>query len=288
MNPSGQKLLDLLFEPDEEVCVSPDSYGWMSIPLSEISMGSFVLKPQTDKMRPRFCTANDIMLVAINPIKGARRDENVTAYRSFLVELDDGNLSEQFKYVKDMKMPYSACVFSGSKSLHFAITLSKPLPSYDIWRYYAEWILAIMDRADQQTKNPSRSIRMAGNYRNDNEMKLIDIRGRIELEELTTWLSQYHGLAPREQERTVPSHAPMDILHLPEWVQKELEFGIDKSKGRNNRWFAIALQCGLLGWTEDDTISILDRFFQEERDFRRHEWLTAVRSGVKRARSRYD
>jgi hypothetical protein len=288
MNPSGQKLLNLLFEPDEEICVSPDGYGWMSIPLSEIAMGSFVLKPQTEKMKPRFCSVDDIMLVSINPIKGPRRDENVTAHRTFLVELDEGSLASQFQYVKDMKMPYSACVFSGGKSLHFAITLTKPLPSQEIWRHYAEWILAVMDRADQQTKNPSRSIRMAGNFRNEKEMRLIDIRGRIEFEELTTWLSQYSGLAPRKYVKITPSDVPLDILHLPEWVQKELEFGIDRSKGRNNRWFAIALQCGLLGWSEDDTIAVLGRFFEEERDFRRHEWETAVKSGVKRARSRYD
>ena len=87
MNPSGQKLLDILFEPDEQVCVSPDDYGWMSIPLSEIAMGSFVLKPQTDKTQPRFCTQDDILLVAINPINGARNDNNVTAYRTFMVEI---------------------------------------------------------------------------------------------------------------------------------------------------------------------------------------------------------
>jgi hypothetical protein len=284
MNPSGQKLLDILFEPDEQVCVSPDGYGWMSIPLSEIAMGSFVLKPQTEKMQPRFCTADDILLVAINPINGARKDENVTAYRTFMVELDDGDLGEQFRYVKDMKMPYSVCVFSGGKSLHFAITLSKPLPSYNIWRHYAEWILAVMMRADQQTKNPSRSIRMAGNYRNGNEMRMIDVKGRIDLEELTTWLSQYPGLAPQKPERSIPSDKPLDILNLPEWAQNELEFGIDRSKGRNNRWFAIGLQCGLLGWTEDDTIAVLSGFFQEERDFTRREWETAVKSGVKKAR----
>jgi len=287
VNPSGQKQLDIMFEPDEQVCVSPDGYGWMSIPLSEISMGSFVLTPQTDRMRPRFCTPQDIQLVAINPIVGARRDENVTAYRTFMVELDEGSLSEQFQYVKDMGMPYSICVFSGGKSLHFAITLTKPLPDSKIWRFYSEWILSIMSRADQQTKNPSRSIRMAGNYRNGIEMKLIDCKGRIELEELTNWLSKYLGLAPKKEERKVPlsSDTPGDIMWLPVWVQNELTRGIDKSKGRNNRWFAIGIQCGLLGWSEDDTIRTLSYFFSEEEDFRRREWETAVRSGVKKARS---
>lgn len=285
MNPSGQKLLDILFEPEEQVCVSPDDYGWMSIPLSELYMGSFVLQPQTDKMQARFCTQEDILLVAINPIVGARKDDNVTAYRTFMVELDEGDLGEQFQYVKQMGMPYSACVFSGGKSLHFAVTLSRSLPSYKIWRHYSEWILAIMSRADQQTKNPSRGIRMAGNYRNGNEMRLIDCKKRIDLEDLTNWLSKYPGLEPKKQEKLVITDVSGDILMLPDWVQTELEFGIDRSKGRNNRWFAIGLQCGLLGWSEDDTISTLSRFFLEERDFGRREWETAVKSGVKKARS---
>ncbi len=285
MNPSGQKLLNILFEPDEQVCVSPDDYGWMSIPLSEIAMGSFVLQPQTDKMQPRFCTVDDILLVAINPIKGARKDDNVTAYRTFMVELDEGDLGEQFQYVKSMKMPYSACVFSGGKSLHFAITLSKPLPNYTIWRFYAEWILSVMSRADQQTKNPSRGIRMAGNLRNGNEMRLIDCKNRVDVEDLTTWLSQYPGLKPQEKQEKMILDMPRDIAYLPDWVQDELRYGIDRSKGRNNRWFAIAFQCGLLGWDEDDTMSTLGYFFNEERDFTRREWETALKSGVKKARS---
>lgn len=284
MNPEGQKLLNLLFEPEEEVCVSPDDYGWMSIPLSEISMGSFVLRPQTEKMRTRFCTPDDILLVSINPITGARLDQNVTAYRTFMVELDEGSLKEQYDYVNSMKMPFSACVFSGGKSLHFAISLTSPLPDYKIWRFYAEWILAVMSKADQQTKNPSRGIRMAGNKRNGNVMKLISLNNRIDLGVLVSWLSQYPGLQPQEKKENVVIDAPLDLEYLPRWVQNELKFGIDSSKGRNNRWFQIGAQCGLLGWTEDDTISILGYFFQEERDFSKKEWESAVRSGLKKGK----
>lgn len=284
MNPDGQKLLDLLFEPDEEVCISPDEFGYQSVPLSEIALGSFVLKPQTDKQIMRYATAADVVLVAINPIKGARRDDNVTAYRTFMVELDEGELDEQFKYVKSMKMPYSVCVFSGGKSLHFAITLTESLPSESIWRYYAEWILNIMDRADQQTKNPSRGIRMAGNLRDGKEMRLVDMKTRISREDLVVWLSQYEGFKPQEKrERVIDKDLPPVLEFLPEWVQNELIMGLDTSKGRNNRWFSIAMQCGLQGWDEDATIDLLEQFFQEENDFTRREWLTAVKSGINKA-----
>jgi hypothetical protein len=128
---------------------------------------------------------------------------------------------------------------------------------------------------------------MAGNYRNGIEMKLIDCKGRIDLEELTNWLSKYPGLAPKTttEERKISLDTPGDIMWLPKWVQNELIRGIDKSKGRNNRWFAIGIQCGLLGWSEDDTIHTLSYFFIEEKDFGRREWETAVRRGVRKARS---
>ncbi|WP_214676866.1 hypothetical protein, partial [Escherichia coli] len=84
--------------------------------------------PKEDK-DVRFIKEDRINLIAINPIKGWRRDDQVTAFRTFLIELDDGSLEEQSKYVKEMDMPFTACIFSGNKSLHFAITLDQDLPT---------------------------------------------------------------------------------------------------------------------------------------------------------------
>ena len=118
-----------------------------------------------EKVDDIFCSFEMINMLAINPIEGFRRDKNVTAFRSFLVELDDGKLSEQMKYVKNKNMPYSACVFSGGKSLHFVITLEEPLPSLNLYKQISKWILNVMDKADSQTSNPSRSVRFPGNLR---------------------------------------------------------------------------------------------------------------------------
>lgn len=291
MTDSGKRLLDILFDPEEDICVSPDKYGYHSIPLKEMLMGSFVLSPNnSEKQTPRFCNPSDIQLVAINPIKGRRNDENVICFRTFMIEMDQDSLAEQFSYVNNMGMPYSLCVFSGSKSLHYAISLTRALPSEEIWRFYAQWILNIMSRADQQAKNPSRSIRMAGNIRseNGNEMKLLQARVRVELEELQAWLSHFPGLMPLAEKRQARTDVPIDLSFLPEWVQNELIFGLDYSKGRNNRWFAIGYECGLQGWHEDDTIILLSNFFNQERDFSRKEWESAIKSGVRKARKNYD
>lgn len=284
MNDTSKKLLSLLFKENEEVCVSPNKFGYMSIPLTDLYLGSFVLSPQSEDQRPRTCSPEEIVLVAINPIKGARKDDNVTAFRTFMVELDVGSTKDQFEYIKSKNMPYSACVFSGGKSLHYAITLDQDLPSYKIWRFYAEWILRCVERADQQTKNPSRGIRMAGNLRDGNLMNLVDYRGPVSLDALKAWLSNYEGLMPVEREKPVIITQEPDLQILPEWVKNELVTGIDTSKGRNNRWFAIAFECGLHGWDEDGTIDALGYFFQEETSFSRKEWVSAIRQGVKKAR----
>lgn len=283
-------LLGILFDQEDSICVSPDQFGYQSVPVSYMKgSGRFVLAPQTDKQKPVSVTPDDIELVSMNAIEGARNDNNVTKLRSFLVEMDEGSLDSQFRYVQDMSMPFSACVFSGNKSLHFGITLTEPLPSYKTWRYYAEWVLNVMSKADQSTKNPSRSIRMAGNHRNGREMTLFkqSLR-RIDLGELTTWLSKYEGLKPIiRAQNPVATDIPLQVDCLPNWVVKTLRGNFDTKKGRNNTWFSIGFECGLQGWGEEESLYLLGFYFQEEYDFTRREWETAVKSGIKKAGERH-
>jgi hypothetical protein len=283
----GKRFLDLLFDDDEEICVSPNQFGYESIPKKEMLMGSLYLEPNNPaKQGSVICSPSDIQLVSINPIKGKRNDENVSAFRSFLVEMDTGNAKEQFDYINEYQLPYSACVYSGGKSLHFAVTLSEDLPSEKVWRFYDQWILNIISQADQVAKNPSRGMRMAGNIRKETgkQMKLIQTRKRIPLEDLKAWLSRFKELEPKEVEKNTITQVPEDVSFLPNWVQNDLIYGIDASKGRNNRWFSIAFVCGLHGWDEDATIGILRQFFAEERDFTVREWEMAVKSGVRTAK----
>jgi hypothetical protein len=282
MHKDAERLTELLFKEEEEVCVSQDKYAYRSIPLADLGMGSFELTANNgvDKV---FCSPDQIKLIALNPIKGERNDENCTAFRTFLVELDEDSLREQYAYVKSMRMPYSACVFSGNKSLHFAITLEEDLPSLDVYRFLAEWILNVMSKADQNTKNPSRMIRFPGTMREEGEQKLLELKDKVSLPELQHWLSQFPGQKPIIAKKTAAAPRDADLVLLPDWVQNDLILGIDTSKGRNSRWFAIAYECGLQGFSEDDTIALLDNFFNEERDFKRREWISALKSGVKKA-----
>jgi hypothetical protein len=278
----AKQFLQILFNRDEEICISPNKYGYHSVPLESVLTDGAVelLSPKGDI---EYVSPERIQLVALNPIKGQRRDENATAFRTFLVEMDGMEISEQATYVRDMKMPYSACVFSGSKSLHFAIVLEEDLPSIDIYRFYAEWILGAMAKADQATKNPSRSIRFPGYIRDGREQKLLALKERVSLSSLIEWLKDHQDKKPQTYERRKPLEVP-DAETIPRWIWKRLNDGLDPGKGRNNQWFVIAKEFGKAGYDEDTTIITLDQFFSEEYDFGKREWESAVRSGVRSAR----
>jgi hypothetical protein len=286
---SGRQLLDIMFREGEEVCVSHDGYGYHSIPLSSLEYSTVELKaPPESKLSDAIIDTSEIKLVSLNPTKGFRRDENVTAFRNFLIEVDDMDLADQLRYVDGMQLPYSVCVFSGNKSLHFSICLEDSLPSYKLYYYYATWILNIMSGADQKTKNPTRSIRFAGAIRDGKEQKLVKIKPRIQLADLNSWLSQYEGQKPKgffDENKPTPIDKDKEN-HIPKWVWDKVINGIDKSKGRNVEWFKIASEFGKLGYDAESAIGFLEQYFVSEYDFKRNEWATTIKSGIKNGRKK--
>lgn len=285
---SGRKLLEILFDEGEEVCVSHDDYGYHSVPIDHLDYETLDLKaPPEGQLQDTVINTSEIKLVAINPIKGFRRDENVTSFRNFLVEIDTGTSKDQLDYVWKMGLPYSVCVFSGNKSLHFAVCLDAPLPSYKLYYYYATWILKVMSKADDKTKNPSRSIRFAGNMRNGKEQKLVHLKTRVSLDTLNAWLSQFPGHRPTDFDET-PKNPSKDVVEnsrlIPSWVWNELKYGIDKTGGRNVQWFKIASEFGKAGFEVEEAIAILEQSFVSEYDFKRSEWVSTVKSGIKNGR----
>lgn len=222
-----------------------------------------------------------LTLVALNPIKGYRNDLNCTAYRNFLIELDFGPLAQQKAYVEKLGMPYSACIFSGNKSLHFLISLDTDLPSETVYRHFSDWLRNIMTMADQNTINPSRSIRIPGAFREPKkQQKLVEMKGQVGTKDLYKWLNEYPDCKPKKQEKRQISQSH-DFSRLKEWVIERLLNGLDNTKGRNKQWFSIACEFALAGYSEDDTFDILSEFFTPDRDFKEREWATSVRSGFK-------
>lgn len=301
MDQSGKDLLNLMFRPGEMVCVSPNKYGYHSIPLEVVLSDVITLVPTPDSVDKRNagrkerglppitweesfeqCKTQDLTLVALNPIKGFREDLNTTAYRSFLVELDYGDIDSQIEYIKRIGLPYSALVFSGNKSVHCLITLDTDLPSYEVYYTLAEWILAIATMADPNTKNPSRSIRIPGAEREPGKFqKLIEINGLVKLIDLSAWLAAHPDAKPVKQEKRAVSGEPIDLSLLKPWVAHRLVYGLDPTKGRNKQWFSIACEFALAGYSEDDTIDLLSAYFTPDRDFKDREWKTSIKSAFK-------
>jgi hypothetical protein len=279
-----------MFRPGETICVSHNQFGYHSIPLENAMNGPVVLVPTQDSLDKRKITLEQgiermesiqMILCALNPIRGFREDLNCTAFRNFLVEVDYGPLPEQLAYVRKIGLPYSACIFSGNKSLHFLVSLDTDLPSENVYRHFSEWILNIVSLADNKTKNPSRSIRLPGAWREPKKLqRLVEIRGQTPIKDLVKWLNEHPDAKPIQSAKREISGEP-NFYKIKPWVHSVLHNGIDPRKGRNQQWFSIACEFAVCGYSEDDTILKLEGFFVEDRDFKRKEWLTAIRSGFK-------
>lgn len=301
MHKTGQDLLKLMFRPGETVCVSPNKYGYHSIPLENVMEGDVTLVPTPDSVVKRnekrqergysllayeecfeTCPSDNLTLVALNPIKGFREDLKATAYRSFLVELDYGPLKTQVDYIKQIGLPYSALVFSGNKSIHCLITLDTDLPSYEVYYTFAEWILNVATMADPNTKNPSRSIRIPGAEREPGKKQLIvEMKGPVKLTDLSAWLALHPESKPQVAEKRQVSDTPIDLERLKPWVAHRLVYGLDPTKGRNKQWFSIGCEFALAGYSEDDTLNLLYSYFTPDRDFRKGEFETSIKSAFK-------
>jgi hypothetical protein len=135
----------------------------------------------TDLSYEKFC---------INPLRGSRLDENVTAFRNILIESDVLSLGEQKEYIEGLELPYSTCCYSGGKSYHFIIALTESLPSATEYTRLVRRVLSGVPLADQSKANPSRVSRFPFHLRaSGQEQTLQEVRPRVPLRVLEQWLS---------------------------------------------------------------------------------------------------
>lgn len=283
MDPTGQSLLRLLFNEGETICVSPNEFGYHSISLENALSGEVTLLSPNDKVDILHCDSSQLTMVALNPIKGWRKDEFCTAYRSFLIEIDIGSIKDQLGTIAHIGMPHSAQVFSGNKSVHTAVILDEDLPNEKIYRMIAQWIFNIIPMADPKCKNPSRSIRVPGSYRAPKKkQRLISLGKRIRLKELMDWLNKFPHLRPQAKEKKKLPEGQADFSRLSGWARGMLKNGIDfKNRGRNQTFFGLAYDLALAGFSEDQAEQILLERFNEENDFKEKELLITIRSAYK-------
>lgn len=298
-------ILSLMFRPGESVCVSDNQFAYRSVSLSNlINDIPITLISPSENCYDRTIATSNVTLIALNPISGFRCDDNCTAFRNFLVELDDGTLKEQLDYIRNSGLPYSAITFSGNKSLHVLISLEKDLLSQDDYqaiydgditdlsstldeyKFLSRWILKSLPLSDQATLNPSRSIRFCDNVRAETGkiQYLVEIKGPVKIEDLKNWLSLHPNAKPQKYKHIAPSDEP-DFSRIPPWIKKQFKEGqIDFHRGRSNTWFSLAADFSKAGYPMEDIEATFDQFFIEESDFKRSEYLSAINSGYRKGR----
>lgn len=288
MDEKGREFLKLLFNEGESICVSNNEFGFHSIPIEQVLSNDVTLISPNEKVDPTKCDNSDLIFVAINPIDGFRRDENARVLRSFMWEIDIGTREEQLVYFKKIGIPLSARVWSGGKSVHAITVLDEPivnkegLPDDKMYRYLYKWALNILTMCDDKCKNPSRSIRIPGAYRdNGKKQRLIGQSNRIKLKDFVDWLNKYEHLKPKVREKKEIPEGEADFDRLSPWARGMLKYGMDFKNGRNQTWFGLAVDFALAGFSEEETIQELSKKFEEEYDFKEKEWLTSIASAFK-------
>jgi hypothetical protein len=287
MHSDGQGLLRLLFNSGESICVSNNAFGFHSMAMEKALEGDIELISPNESVAPIICNSSDLIMAALNPINGFRRDNNVTKFRSFLVELDIGTIDEQLGTIRHSGMPFSAQVFSGNKSVHTLITLEADLPDEKAYRDTANWIFNIITAADRNCVNPSRSIRIPGAYRDNGKQQTLigNLKNRICPTEFFTWLNKFPDRRPKAKEKKIVPPGQADFSRLSPWARIMLVKGIDfKDRGRNQTYYALAFDLAKAGFTEDKGIELLLERFVEERDFKEKELLTTITSAFRKVR----
>lgn len=235
---------DRLFLPYESTCFSQNIY---SICVSQVA------GPHVDR-------SSDCQFFSINPLHPSttRKDDSVSSYRNFLFEFDcdeDGNaipLETQLSFMSNPDFYFSTAVYSGSKSIHFILSLDDELESYDEYKRWHKALSQAIKKTvgfspDRSASNPSRFSRYPNVIRADKDVlqNLLDIRGIYTQEELIEKM----GLTfetPRV--RAAPLQQITSVHLLPKWIIR-IAFGYDKvpAGARNSTFYGIACETAKLG-----------------------------------------
>jgi len=105
----------------------------------------------------------------------AAKDEGVAAFRHALVEFDSVPLEQQFATVLATRLPVSAVVYSGGKSLHAWVRVDAPDRETFKQRVAAIHALPLLAGMDKANKNPSRLTRLPGARRGDKVQRVVAI-----------------------------------------------------------------------------------------------------------------
>lgn len=201
---------------------------------------------------------------SINPMDPdkTRADSSVIKYRNLLVEMDKMPLEQQDQHITEIGMPYSTAVYSGSKSIHYIISLEEELADEQIYRSLVKRVYRAvgMEYVDQTCKNPSRFSRLPGHIREETgkEQKLLVVNKRVPNGELEEWLLS-RGIKPEEVWDNLTPEARSDFKNpgrLYAGTKNFLLYGAQKGEW-NARIFKAAADMYRCGFNEEDIFNEL-------------------------------
>jgi len=184
----NNQAFSILFDQSESVCVANEVVETASQPIDQV-----------DLSKQYFC---------INALSGRRTDANVSVYRNFLLEFDQGTTDEQLELIWASKLPYSAITFSGNKSLHCIVSLEVPLINKFEYNSFVTQIYNRFPSCDKSCKNPSRLSRTpwATNAKTGKQQEPLELKSRVPNTELLNWLSTAHvAMLPNEHKQGIAS-----------------------------------------------------------------------------------
>ena len=253
-------MFETIFNEGEATCLTLDPHGTMirAVDTLDVNIHTYF------SINPILYTGDrDPSQEWHNAAIPRRCDANVTCYRNILVEMDKTPLAKQMPYISEIGMPFTSAVFSGSKSIHFIISLATPLVDK---KAYDEMVRRVYkavghSKVDKSCKNPSRLSRVPGHIRAETNkvQDLIALHGRVDNAILDAWLIAHN--APERVFEPLPPRRftePRDYSALSPYTRSFLEKGADPGRRHDNfRNSAIdLLKCG---WDEAETYELLKK-----------------------------
>ena len=263
---------NLLFDEDDFICFGETlkstavnhyrfPYGrnrrWFTVNALDPKEDRNPTEPYLDKHKPRraYC--------------------NVVKWRNIMIEMDSCSIPEQKVHIKQSKFPYSTCVYSGGKSLHFIVALETPLESEEEYRCWWKAIYKIMGNLgaslDKSTVNPSSFSRCPNAYREDKGQiqHLLKVNERVKNEVMVDWFAS-HGVSPDDFKRQVIFENIMDNAPVVDSDATDAErFEVVKRfmknesyvKGNINNW---QFKAGCLGKSVGLSESVFTSFVRDQ------------------------
>lgn len=242
--------LKVLFDDSQSTCFTQDAKGTKVSPVHSSDLQYFcinALHPSCDLLPTQEYH---------NPNRPRRADVNIVCLRNILVEIDTLPLKEQMDFISSTGLPFSTCVFSGSKSFHFIISLVEPISNLSDYKALVGRLYSALNSfkkvIDTSCKNPSRLSRM-GNSVRDNGIKqgIVSVGSRINNDVLLEWIDEH-----------CPKYDPKKTILVPNlhrevspWVRLQLMKGIFETGTRNKMCFMVARELSKAGFEHEEIVS---------------------------------